>query len=164
MKYIVSDKDLQALVVMLRKLPVTSFSTNASLLNCVYNKWSNYLQVKNVPPAGDIVPAINADVIPKGSAQVSGLDAAEVYTIKNILSSILSNQLGVYVSDISVALDKNDSSLNDVLKKFGADSLDLIEIVMAIEDEFGFEIPDEFWNDGNLKMEALYKRLINIAT
>ncbi len=33
-----------------------------------------------------------------------------------------------------------ESSLNDDLE---ADSLDAVEIIMAIEDEFGIEIPDE---------------------
>jgi acyl carrier protein len=32
---------------------------------------------------------------------------------------------------------------NSVLKNLGADSLDTVELVMALEDEFGIEIPDE---------------------
>jgi acyl carrier protein len=35
---------------------------------------------------------------------------------------------------------KNESSFVDDL---GADSLDTVELVMALEDEFGCEIPDE---------------------
>ncbi len=32
---------------------------------------------------------------------------------------------------------------NDIVKTYGGDSLDVIEIVMAVEDEFGIEISDE---------------------
>lgn len=48
---------------------------------------------------------------------------------------IVAEQLGVNESEI-----KNDSSfVNDL----GADSLDTVELVMALEEEFGVEIPDE---------------------
>lgn len=48
---------------------------------------------------------------------------------------IVAEQLGVAEADI-----KNESSFVDDL---GADSLDTVELVMALEDEFGIEIPDE---------------------
>jgi acyl carrier protein len=41
------------------------------------------------------------------------------------------------VKEDEVALEK--SFIDDL----GADSLDIVELVMAMEDEFGFEIPDE---------------------
>ena len=44
-------------------------------------------------------------------------------------------QLGVKEDEISI-----DSSFVDDL---GADSLDTVELVMALEEEFGCEIPDE---------------------
>ena len=48
---------------------------------------------------------------------------------------IVAEQLGVNESEI-----KNESSfVNDL----GADSLDTVELVMALEEEFGVEIPDE---------------------
>ena len=47
----------------------------------------------------------------------------------------LAEQLGVNEAEI-----KNESSFVDDL---GADSLDTVELVMALEDEFGTEIPDE---------------------
>lgn len=31
----------------------------------------------------------------------------------------------------------------DIVEDLGADSLDTIELIMAFEEEFGFEIPDE---------------------
>ncbi len=49
---------------------------------------------------------------------------------------IIGEQLGV--EDISTV--KGETSLMDDLE---ADSLDAVEIIMAIEDEFAVEIPDE---------------------
>ncbi|OQA33939.1 MAG: Acyl carrier protein [Betaproteobacteria bacterium ADurb.Bin341] len=48
---------------------------------------------------------------------------------------IVAEQLGVNQADI-----KNESSFVDDL---GADSLDTVELVMALEEEFDCEIPDE---------------------
>ena len=48
---------------------------------------------------------------------------------------IIAEQLGVNEAEI-----KNESSFVDDL---GADSLDTVELVMAFEEEFGIEIPDE---------------------
>lgn len=48
---------------------------------------------------------------------------------------IISEQLGVPEADV-----KSEASfVNDL----GADSLDTVELVMALEEEFGVEIPDE---------------------
>jgi acyl carrier protein len=51
------------------------------------------------------------------------------------LRSLVIEQLGV---DETVL--KPESSFTDDL---GADSLDLVELIMAIEEEFGIEIPDD---------------------
>jgi len=51
------------------------------------------------------------------------------------VKKIVAEQLGVAEADI-----KNESSFVDDL---GADSLDTVELVMAFEEEFGIEIPDE---------------------
>lgn len=51
------------------------------------------------------------------------------------VKKIVADQLGVAEADI-----KNESSFVDDL---GADSLDTVELVMALEEEFGTEIPDE---------------------
>ena len=51
------------------------------------------------------------------------------------VKKIVAEQLGVNESEI-----KNESSFVDDL---GADSLDTVELVMAIEEEFECEIPDE---------------------
>lgn len=53
----------------------------------------------------------------------------------NKVVDILSAQLGVEKSKIT----KETNIANDL----GADSLDLVEILMSLEDEFGISIPDE---------------------
>jgi acyl carrier protein len=55
--------------------------------------------------------------------------------IEQRVKKIVAEQLGVAEGDI-----KNESSFVDDL---GADSLDTVELVMALEDEFSCEIPDE---------------------
>ena len=55
--------------------------------------------------------------------------------IEQRVKKIVAEQLGVNEAEI-----KNESSFVDDL---GADSLDTVELVMALEDEFGIEIPDE---------------------
>lgn len=55
--------------------------------------------------------------------------------IDDRVKKIVAEQLGVKQEDI-----KNESSFIDDL---GADSLDTVELVMALEDAFETEIPDE---------------------
>jgi len=56
-------------------------------------------------------------------------------TIEQRVKKIVAEQLGVNEADI-----KNESSfVNDL----GADSLDTVELVMALEEEFETEIPDD---------------------
>jgi acyl carrier protein len=51
------------------------------------------------------------------------------------VKKIVAEQLGVNEADI-----KNESSF---VEDLGADSLDTVELVMALEEEFECEIPDE---------------------
>ena len=51
------------------------------------------------------------------------------------IKEIIMEQLQVEESEIT--MDTN------LMKDLSADSLDAVEIIMAIEDEFGIEIPDE---------------------
>lgn len=60
---------------------------------------------------------------------------AENTAIEARVKAIIVRQLGV--KEDEVAAEK--SFVDDL----GADSLDIVELVMAMEDEFGFEIPDE---------------------
>jgi acyl carrier protein len=51
------------------------------------------------------------------------------------VKKIISEQLGVAEAEVKF----ESSFVNDL----GADSLDTVELVMALEEEFGIEIPDE---------------------
>ena len=51
------------------------------------------------------------------------------------LKEILATQLDIDVSDI------NDST--DIAEDLGADSLDIVEMMMSVEEEFNIEIDDE---------------------
>ena len=49
--------------------------------------------------------------------------------------AIIAEQLGVKVEEVTDAAS--------FIEDLGADSLDTVELVMALEEEFGIEIPDE---------------------
>jgi acyl carrier protein len=55
--------------------------------------------------------------------------------VQEKVKSIIVEQLGVDEEEVTL-----DASFTDDL---GADSLDIVELVMAFEEEFGIEIPDE---------------------
>ncbi|MFP3942054.1 MAG: acyl carrier protein [Thermoanaerobaculia bacterium] len=55
--------------------------------------------------------------------------------IEQKVKSIIVEQLGVEEDEVTM-----DASFTDDL---GADSLDIVELVMALEEEFSIEIPDE---------------------
>ena len=56
-------------------------------------------------------------------------------SVEDRIKEIIVEQLGVDASEVT-----DDASFIDDL---GADSLDTVELVMAFEEEFGIEIPDE---------------------
>ena len=55
--------------------------------------------------------------------------------IFNKIQSMIMEQLGL--DDVEITMDTH------LMKDLEADSLDAVEIIMAIEDEFDIEIPDE---------------------
>ncbi|MBY0485486.1 acyl carrier protein [Nitrosomonas sp.] len=67
--------------------------------------------------------------------------------IEQRIRKIVAEQLGVNEAEV-----KNESSfVNDL----GADSLDTVELVMALEEEFECEIPDEQAEKINTVQEAI---------
>ncbi|ABI58744.1 acyl carrier protein [Nitrosomonas eutropha C91] len=71
----------------------------------------------------------------------------EITEIEQRIKKIVAEQLGVNESEV-----KNESSfVNDL----GADSLDTVELVMALEEEFECEIPDEQAEKINTVQEAI---------
>jgi acyl carrier protein len=62
-------------------------------------------------------------------------DEQTMSNIEEQVKQIVAEQLGVKVEEVT-----NEASFVDDL---GADSLDTVELVMALEEEFDCEIPDE---------------------
>ena len=58
-----------------------------------------------------------------------------IVEIKNRIVEIIANQLGIEEDDVTAEAS--------VIDDLGADSLDVVELVMALEDAFDLEIPDE---------------------
>jgi acyl carrier protein len=74
----------------------------------------------------------------------------ERYQMENVeqrIKKIVAEQLGVNEADV-----KSESSFVDDL---GADSLDTVELVMALEEEFECEIPDEQAEKINTVQQAI---------
>jgi acyl carrier protein len=62
-------------------------------------------------------------------------DKSQMSTVEQQVKAIVAEQLGVKAEQVT-----NTASFVDDL---GADSLDTVELVMALEEEFEIEIPDE---------------------
>jgi acyl carrier protein len=58
-----------------------------------------------------------------------------IVEIKDRIVEIIANQLGIEEGDVTAEAS--------VIDDLGADSLDVVELVMALEEEFDLEIPDE---------------------
>ena len=56
-------------------------------------------------------------------------------SVQDKVRSIIAEQLGVKVEEVTPQAK--------FIEDLGADSLDTVELVMALEEEFGIEIPDE---------------------
>ncbi len=75
----------------------------------------------------------------EGAAAAADADTATPDTdegsVHDKVQSIITEQLGVDSDEVTEAASFTDD--------LGADSLDIVELVMAFEEEFGIEIPDE---------------------
>jgi acyl carrier protein len=60
---------------------------------------------------------------------------AEIEALENRIRGVVARQLGVEPTEVIP-----DASLQEDL---GADSLELVELLMALEDEFDIEVPEE---------------------
>jgi len=60
---------------------------------------------------------------------------AEIAALEERIRGVVARQLGVELSEVLP-----DASLQEDL---GADSLELVELLMALEDEFDIEVPEE---------------------
>ena len=58
-----------------------------------------------------------------------------IVEIKNRIVEIIASQLGIEEDDVTAEAS--------VIDDLGADSLDIVELVMALEEAFDLEIPDE---------------------
>ena len=56
-------------------------------------------------------------------------------SVEDKVKSIIAEQLGVDIAEVISAAN--------ILDDLGADSLDVVELVMSLEDAFDIEIPDE---------------------
>ena len=65
----------------------------------------------------------------------SGTNATAIGTLQQRVRELISEYLGLDFGDL-----RQDAS---ILEDLGADSLDVVELVMAIEEDFGIEISDE---------------------
>ena len=83
--------------------------------------------------------ALNKRSRAASSPQVSAAAAEEISPSQRVIfehvKPILMEQLGVDADEVQM----NSNIVDDL----GADSLDIVELVMAFEEEFNIEIPDE---------------------
>jgi acyl carrier protein len=99
------------------------------------NNYSHSHSSRLAPPG--VFPYNTAPVPPvrcaRGSTSLK--DNRVMSTVEQQVKAIVAEQLGVKQEQVT-----NDASFVDDL---GADSLDTVELVMALEEEFEIEIPDE---------------------
>src|SRR5688572_9928421 len=83
---------------------------------------------------------ITADNVPRRirqerNRQIWKEDCTFMATVDERVKKIIAEQLGVEEDEVT--------SEASFVEDLGADSLDSVELVMALEEEFGIEIPDE---------------------
>jgi acyl carrier protein len=76
-----------------------------------------------------VVPLEQRTHIPSEEREMTAMD------MKKRIVEIIATQLGIDQADITPQAN--------VVDDLGADSLDVVELIMALEEEFNLEIPDE---------------------
>lgn len=59
----------------------------------------------------------------------------------SLLSTVFDKIKAIVVEQLGV--DEDEVTMETTFESLNADSLDVVELVMALEEEFGLEIPDE---------------------
>ena len=115
-----------------RRVVITGLGIVSPVGNDINSAWGNILAGKS-----GIGPITNFDAtdFPRHSLYHCQQEKPEMSNIDERVKKIVIEQLGVKEDEVS-----NSSSFVDDL---GADSLDTVELVMALEEEFECEIPDE---------------------
>jgi acyl carrier protein len=96
---------------------------------------NNHSQTARVAPRGCFPYNTAPRRTPGRHEQVSQKDIIVMSTVEQQVKAIVAEQLGVKQEQVT-----SEASFVDDL---GADSLDTVELVMALEEEFEIEIPDE---------------------
>jgi len=65
----------------------------------------------------------------------NGIENAGGTEMRDRIRSLVADQLGVDVAEVAPTAT--------ILEDLGADSLDVVELVMSLEDTFDIEVPDE---------------------
>src|SRR5579872_1165823 len=111
--------------------PIIPQANNAA---CSVSKWVIRPALLRPVCAGTRVPLLANDS--QGQLKSTGLQyPGGVMAVEQKVKQIIVEQLGVDESQV----DNNASFVDDL----GADSLDIVELVMAFEEAFELEIPDE---------------------
>ena len=117
---------------MKRRVVVTGLGIVSPVGNDLATAWGNVREGRSgIGP----VTHFDASTFPtKIAGEVRDFDPAQYIPAKDV-KKIVVEQLGVKEEDVT----PNASFVDDL----GADSLDTVELVMALEEEFETEIPDE---------------------
>jgi acyl carrier protein len=93
------------------------------------------IRVFYAAPGGDTMTADGAGIQCRSDFQASQRGKERMSDVNDRVKKIVVEHLGVDESKVT----ENASFIDDL----GADSLDTVELVMAFEEEFGCEIPDD---------------------
>ena len=74
------------------------------------------------------------------------MDNIKEIDIKEIVSTVVEKHFAKTAKRLKIII-RDDTCFNEELN---ADELDVIEIIFALENEFGIEIPDEWHDEGQI--------------